>query len=371
MVEISDIFDDAITGKGKLIRFDKEYNFPSHLLGLIESRLSTFQYILQEFIKKIEDPNKMFNEIDKIHVGIIENDMINAYAFQSRSGDKDFIGMNAGTILKLYYYFTTLLAARNAFPEVGNASLELYDITDIKHYLHDSYYRYMEDAPVAICKDRREFAHHLWIISTDFIFSHELSHHLLGHLRYNRANYSLSSLDEYSKPNVTKDINYYAFSQAMEIDADDFGVFFTFHRFDMIYDEMGYHKYGLSVSELILIATSFVFHIFDELSINKSLDHLNTHPHPTLRMMYVLGNLSVYAEEQSRRPEDKQADRISHCLKMLDELKHNTTKFEYTQSYKSPKVHEEYLRLTKILNFLKDNVLIFYSPIISPSMNSL
>jgi hypothetical protein len=147
-----------------------------------------------------------------VHFDYVENTAMNAVAFEADG--RDFVGIWVGAMATIYSFFGCLLANRHLVPSIGDVSAEAEFESD------ESGVAWLVRVP----KDpvRRSYAHLLSTIAVEFLFQHEIGHHMNGHVRLinrwkeikflvefdERSSQSLSNLDR----------------QTLEMDTDSFAV---------------------------------------------------------------------------------------------------------------------------------------------------
>src|SRR5262249_14642902 len=124
-----------------------------------------------------------------IHFDFVDSPEINAAA--CKADNVYLIGINIGTCDRLARLYQSLLSWPEIFPQVGDCSGEVAADLDLARCLHaplnSSGPRNRPGASSFLMpKDRRRllFAICLDMMALDFIFAHELSHILAGHLDF-------------------------------------------------------------------------------------------------------------------------------------------------------------------------------------------
>lgn len=116
------------------------------------------------------------------YVGFIDEPTLNACAFRYK--DRDFIGINAGTLGVLFDVFNRIMSYPNLFVLVGDPSKE----TRPEPY-YDSIQNFFWINPQDIVapKDevRSHHAHMLFVTALEFVIAHEYAHLIRGHVDLN------------------------------------------------------------------------------------------------------------------------------------------------------------------------------------------
>jgi len=163
-------------------------------------------------------PHIIFNFIDNVQFG--------AFA-DLKNKDYAIIGLYIGTKYLLTDIFNRMLSYNNLFLDIGDASKEILSEPSIRNFYtnttdlfefgnlkQNEYYDYFQP----IDETRHFFASHLTKLSLTFIFEHEISHIINGHIHYIKTIFDKSFTDNYNAELPLKvPLRTY---QALEMDAD-------------------------------------------------------------------------------------------------------------------------------------------------------
>jgi hypothetical protein len=185
--------------------------------SLINSLVERFKSLLVSYSKD----DKLIKAFPSIYVDFVDNSTFNAFAFKYY--DKYIIGIHEGVVLILNDLFKRMLSHKNILSDVGDSSNELEDksiegyfdnIDDMVVFGHNGRYIFLEPKDIT----RRQFASHLTTIALTFIFEHELSHILFGHVDFLNEKYGLNRLSEIQGDDspLLRNLDL----QTMEMDAD-------------------------------------------------------------------------------------------------------------------------------------------------------
>lgn len=193
-----------------------------------------------------------------VYFDFINDPTLNAVAaFSDKTG---LIGFNGGGLVILYDLFSRILSHSGILREIGDPDSEKYstpimgnycsNITTLKNFGDLGYEKYKQIFPVD--NTRKNFSWFLFDIAFDFLFNHELTHILNGHVHYVEKNKNNSDL---------------LIFQTLEMDADCISVckLLAFHvrvLKKMISPPHGYEQFYKDVKSLVFyiyyaIATTF------------------------------------------------------------------------------------------------------------------
>jgi len=313
---------------------------------------------LRETVKEYEEALKsgkkhVILDQDEIYLDFINNYSINAYAFENDKTKKKFIGINIGLPIRLLAYFNTLMSTNDVLEKIGDCKKEKESIKNIKVDLYDCLKNSISSIKFTepICKKRGLFASKLWYHSLNFVLAHEIGHHFLSHIKYNKSKYSLDIMSEIVNDKFyMNNKSYYSESQAMEIEADRFGFDVMINLgSDLAFDE--FNKYA-NPESFTYLAIALTFHIFDEMNINKSIDRLQTHPNPSVRKCNLLFDILRFQIE-TKGTEMGDLSHINFVLEELETLTPIISNFKFQQDYRSERVTDELGRLISISDSLR------------------
>lgn len=167
-----------------------------------------------------KDPN-LIKPFPKIIYDFVNSEDFNAFAMKSTN--EYIIGINEAVILILFNLFNRMLACNDVLVHIGDSSEEDYSKTVNDYYVstkdlitkgYGGKYESIEPKN----KLRKYYAIHLTKLAMEFIFEHELSHILFGHVDYLNAKYGIRTYSEFNFKNVINADNLDI--QTLEMDAD-------------------------------------------------------------------------------------------------------------------------------------------------------
>jgi len=211
-----------------------------------------------------------------LYCGLIRNSQFNARAF--RFNNRDFIGLHSGAVRVLMCSSFALLSDRKVFPDIGAADDEAND---------GSFASGFGDLTVASqpkCPQRQFFARAVFQFANAFIFCHEYGHHWAGHVDFVTKSNALSHFYEapceapYLEFNPTT-------QQAIELDADRAAVsMYVCSLLDLVES----FPRRLEAFRAWFTAMFLVYYLMAEASNSIGMSSGNIHPHPSVRMMFVI-----------------------------------------------------------------------------------
>lgn len=235
-----------------------------------------------------------------ILVDFVDNDSFNAFAM--KRGETYIIGINWSVLTILSDIFNRIMSHPHLMAEIGNSSLE-NNLDKIDDYFLDlkqlitNFKSGPDDIMMSnIPKDRirAKYAHHLTVIAMDFIFEHELSHILFGHVDYLEKNHRLTIVKEFiSEDKLRKNIDL----QTLEMDADStalaricINVFRTISKeiFFEIDSELQflYNDY-ISTFSTIYFSLTTLYLVFGDSNYQFTVPGYSSHPPPTVRHLMI------------------------------------------------------------------------------------
>ncbi len=162
----------------------------------------------------------LLRSFPKIHYDFVDNNEINAFA--TKVQDNYVIGVHKATMIILFDLFSKMLSHPEILIEIGNINEETeYTIktdyyTNLKSMFNKDFDLSKIRNPVNI--ERQLYAWHLTTLALDFIFEHELSHSMFGHVDYLADLFGINSFSEFQqfspKDSLLLDL------QTLEMDAD-------------------------------------------------------------------------------------------------------------------------------------------------------
>lgn len=167
-----------------------------------------------------KDPN-LLRPFPKIIYDFVENSNFNAFALNA--GPRYIIGVNWSVFVLLSDIFSRMLANPNILKNIGDVSKEKL-MPQISDYytnafdLFDSFENSKYIVAQPIDNIRKKYADLLTLLAMDFIFEHELSHILFGHVDYINDKYGIKIFSEFSNNDVQIKNN--TDFQTLEMDAD-------------------------------------------------------------------------------------------------------------------------------------------------------
>jgi hypothetical protein len=270
-------------------------------------RPELFDNIVSRYNKTIEyykkDPN-LLKPLPSIIFDFVENNNLNAFAM--KSDNKYIIGIHISTFVILSDLFSRMLANKNILPNIGNASLEK-PIEKINDYFSN-----LEDlvniefkVVQPIDPIRKKYADYLALIALDFIFEHELSHIVFGHVDYLNEKYGLEIYTEINNSaiNIKNNLDF----QTLEMDADgtalarccSFAVFEILNKgFFKIDSDVKfiYSDYYSAFSTINFVITT-LFLIFGDDNFRDIQPGKTMHPPPRMRQLMIASTFYTINEK--------------------------------------------------------------------------
>ena len=155
------------------------------------------------------------------HIGLVDENGLNACAFIYK--DRDFIGINAGTILILFDVFCRILSHPKLFLNVGDATKE---IEPEQFYDRATDFRNLDQNDTVVPKDpvRLRHAFESALCAIEFLVTHEYGHLIHGHCHLNNEFTGQTNLFELesSVSSANQSIGG-LIRQTLEMDADAYG----------------------------------------------------------------------------------------------------------------------------------------------------
>jgi hypothetical protein len=227
-----------------------------------------------------------------VFVEYIRRDEINGYVAKLDNPREYLIGIPYGAIPRLFGFFHTIVARINFMPEAGEANHRAKRI-DFEKFLFGDSSDFSEVFESGKNRYRRTFANVLFYIAIEYIFLHEISHVLLGHLGYSHSKIKgVSNLCMHEGRNESIDGISKKELRAMEIDADA----------NAIYLALNMHRRGISpilnsprfnsafnldidfLAKCLLISSSLLIHFFPSAGAPLSINRFQSHPHSEVRI---------------------------------------------------------------------------------------
>lgn len=236
------------------------------------------------------------NHLPSPHIGLIDDNKLNACAFIYK--DRDFIGINAGTILILFDVFCRILSHPKLFPEVGDASGE----TEPEQFYDRAIdFRNLDQSDFVRPKDQIRLQHaiELTLVAVDFLVTHEYGHLIHGHINLNNQFTGQTNLFELeSNPaSIIKSIRGLT-RQTLEMDADVYGsnigwrsalATVIFVR-DTKFPDTSFYTSNENALYNWMFAISTLFSLFDRNYDVSRLESLDYPPSP-VRAFYIMSTV--------------------------------------------------------------------------------
>ena len=233
-----------------------------------------------------------------LYCGLIRNPQFNARAFHFNN--RDFIGLHSGAVRVLLCSSFALLSHRKVFPDIGAAADEPNE---------DSFASGFRDLTVTFqpnCPQRQFFARAVFQFANTFIFCHEYGHHWAGHVDFVTKSNSLAHLYEASCEAPYLEFNSTTM-QAIELDADRAGVsMYVSSLLDLVES----FPRRLEAFHAWFTAMFLVYYLMGEATNSIATYSGNTHPHPSVRMMFVIPH-ACHEIAQRLPPAAKNIERVA------------------------------------------------------------
>lgn len=251
-VQNDDLFDNVTKQYGGLFRSDEWF-------------VKTTKFRHDNFLSAYTSLGGLVRPLPKIIYNFVDNDQINAFA--TKYNDIYVIAIYKGLLFKMMEVTARMVANENIFSN-----------------LKDS-------------EQRKHYAWHLCWLGMDFIFEHELSHIVNGHVDYLHDSHSVSVFHEFIMLNQAEKLVNHEL-QVFEMDADctalsrlciwaknqtDAGVMKQTPIFGQFCPDL------IMVWGDIFIAMSIVFRLFGDNRVTDTTTFSSSHPNPRIRQL-ILAN---------------------------------------------------------------------------------
>lgn len=227
-----------------------------------------------------------------IYCGLVKNRNFNACAF--RRADRTFIGLNSGALRVLLASSFSLLSNRSVFLDIGSPAEEQADWDMSDGCLGLLMF------PQPRCPKRNRFARSLFQFASTFIFCHEFGHHWAGHVDFVFRNNQHGKVYETSSDATYSDLAART-KQALELDADRAAVaVYVCSLFDLV----DTFETPLEAFRVWMTAMFLVFSVLGEATGSISSYEGNTHPHPWLRLLFVMTHACHEVSQRTRQSQE-------------------------------------------------------------------
>jgi hypothetical protein len=266
--------------------------------------IGLFRTLQTRFDMHVKYANQVFYR-DKprdIEYGFLSKTVINAFAYSSPLQEKDpfdFIGINVGVIYTLLGIFNKMLSHSSILPDIGNPNIEKVEQSHLSDLVTDVIGKNIHiEQP--LCPVRAGYASLLQQTALDFLFFHELTHLLNGHVDYRRSKMQFDTILEMMK--TDKFIDDMMVNQTLEIDADCGSIHSTIaHAFrlkDMFSSKNNFNDnaqyesmkkaYGCGYSSirLVSIAVYILFRICGPSRWYSTMQATKSHPFAPIRSWF-------------------------------------------------------------------------------------
>lgn len=243
-----------------------------------------------------------------VFVEYIRRDEINAYVTVLKDPYEYLIGIPYGSIPRLFGFFHTIVAHVNFMPDIGEANHTSKRIDFSKFLFGDS----SDFSEVFDCsKDdyRRTFANVLFYTAIEYIFLHEISHVLLGHLGYSHSlKKNVSHLCMHEGHNNGIGGISAREQRAMEIDADSNAIYLILNMYrrgisPLLNSTRFDSSFGLHIDFLakcLLISSSLLIRFFPSAGAPLSTNRFQSHPHSEVRINNIYLRLLYHTGTDTR-----------------------------------------------------------------------
>jgi hypothetical protein len=200
-------FDEAIASVGRT-RYDTSHLKPRTIAGILSEARNYA-------IESLHNIRASHGRLPPIQFDLVDDPELNAGAFRYKG--EYFIFVNIGAIGLFWLFFLRLLADRRFFPEIGNPKVEREALPTLGPFKLDA--SRMKDAfefvDSPVDQERIDFSRALIFWAFSFLFAHELTHVLDGHLDF-QSKTATSFYAEFNNGLSVDPIE----RQSLELDAD-------------------------------------------------------------------------------------------------------------------------------------------------------
>jgi hypothetical protein len=271
---------------------------------LFDHFVSRYNAIL-EYYKR--DPN-LLKPFPAIIFDYVENKNFNAFAMKSEN--KHIIAIHNSVFLIISDLFSRMLASKNILPDIGNINLEKPTKKLLDYYSNaENLIQHTKDGKFEIVQPidpiRKKYADHLALLAMDFIFEHELSHIVFGHVDYLNEKYGINVYSEMNSNDrqIKNNLDF----QTLEMDADSTALArcCTFAHFEILNNnflkvdsdiKFIYSDY-YSAFATINFAITTVFLIFGDGNYQDIQPGKTIHPPPRMRQLMVASTFYTINEK--------------------------------------------------------------------------
>lgn len=292
---------------------------------------------LKYYANAYKHPSFLRKPHEKPVIEIVKNYSFNACATVI---DKVPVFVFSGAInLILSDIFRRVLARPDFFKEIGEYDLETLNEHTLQNYCFDTEtlsistiqnkhinakcingYNYL----YPVCKLRNSFALFLTNLAWMFIYEHETTHYLNGHVEFLKDKNNIFYIDEKETYFNTSHKDYILW-QTLEMDADCIAInrrINSLHSiFEAIEDDKSLLKkypfyfdiYQMIYYQLFAINTAFIIFFLQDLYFQASHNEPEqfTHPPPNLRMQYISGVIIPHAKKYFQNLDTEKITQIS------------------------------------------------------------
>jgi len=229
----------------------------------------------------------IIHTLPEIHYDFFENNLFEAFA--DKRSNKYFIAISVSVSLILFDLFHRMLSHPGVFKNIGNATEEEEYVSPTGRY-NLELIPAMTSFKAPKNADRCTYAGHITRLAMRYIFEHEFSHILFGHVDYHLSN-SLTLLDY----------------QTLEMDADCTAIArFSNLQMDLVemnnapeFQKFLYRDYHQAICDLVfaIYTTYLVFGDGDF----KNIPGSSSHPEPRIRQLMALMTFEKIAQINSTK----------------------------------------------------------------------
>ncbi|AOE61138.1 hypothetical protein LOY64_19005 [Pseudomonas corrugata] len=274
---------------------------PSHPDAWTRHLISQVASGLEQYRKRIEQ--LYFDGIGvKLHCGIYNESEARAFAALSSQVQPDkvaFIGISYGFVFNAACFATMMLSRSDMLKEVGSPEKEPQPnpISHMPSSMADSPFHPAQPA----CPIRKAFAAFLTVRFVESVFMHEVSHLVRGHLGLIQSLGGLNWSEGDDMPGHLAALT----KQALEFDADGGAIEESFNYLFSVQHafSIGHFKNadpaalraleilyadGPSAAKYSFMGMYLPLRMFEHLHWERDLQNGSSHPHPPIRMLYLM-----------------------------------------------------------------------------------
>jgi hypothetical protein len=264
------------------------------------SESDLFSHVLKNSRDLIEKMRRKNPELPDVYIDIIDNTTLNACA--TKSGQKYFIGIHAGTIFLIHDIFFRMMSSRNIFTDIGDITKEGETKKIFNAQLTDlgqlAVVKGQQEILAPVSYVRGLLAQIFIDIAIEFLIAHEYAHIIFGHVDYCHSLLGTFEIEEATQKAASGNSIDPLISQTLEMDADSFAtnrgmeiLNLLFNNPDFVVpDAQQFYKDWPSMIKMWVFSIYTFFRIFAH-SNNSTFIKTDLHPPPSIRATLIMANI--------------------------------------------------------------------------------